>query len=120
MKRLHRIIITQIEKEKSRINTISAELGLNGTGLTGDLDPRHPTNRRSGRLHGDDYIPSNGHLTKRGVEICFRLYDIGKSPLAVAYLMGITLRAAKGRYKGWLKAGGLGRIKAEVQRYNSE
>jgi hypothetical protein len=31
---------------------------------------------------------STGHLTKRGAEICYRLFDLGKSPMAVAYLMG--------------------------------
>lgn len=29
-----------------------------------------------------------GHLTPQGVEICYRLFDLGKSPLAVAFLMG--------------------------------
>jgi hypothetical protein len=43
---------------------------------------------------------------------------MGKSPIAVAYLMGISLRAAKNRRMGWLKARRLQRVRAEVKRYD--
>ncbi|SRR5258708_98574 len=97
LKRLDRLIQTQIGRERARAKTISAELDLRRTELVGDLDPRFPANQHAGRSFGDDYVPSSGHLTKRGVEICYRLYDMGKSPIAVAYLMGISLRAAENR-----------------------
>jgi hypothetical protein len=118
LKRLDRLIQTQIGRESARAQAINAELDLRGTELTGDLDPRFPANHRPDRSYGDDYVPPTGHLTKRGVEICDRLYDMGKRPIAVAYLMGISLRAAENRRKGWLKAGGLQRIRTEVKRYD--
>lgn len=117
LKRLDRLIQAQIEREVKRAKAISTELDLHGTELVDDLAPRHPRNHRTSRSYGDDYVPPTGHLTKRGVEICYRLYDMGKSPMAVAYLMGMTLRSAQNRQKGWLKAGGTDRIRAEVRRY---
>jgi hypothetical protein len=118
LKRLGRLIESQIDRERARVKLISAELDLRGTELVGDLDPRFPANHRSSLSFGDDYVPPSGHLTKRGVEICYRLYDMGKSPIAIAYLMGISLNAAKNRRKGWLKAGGLQRICAELERFD--
>ncbi len=119
LKRLDRLIKAQIARERARVAAISAELNLHGTELLGDLSPRFPPNHRPGRQgYGDDYEPPSGHLTARGVEICFRLFDLGKSPIAVAYLMGISLRAAKNRQKGWAKAGGALRQRTEVERYD--
>jgi hypothetical protein len=117
LKRLDRLIQTQIDRERVRAKAIGAELDLRGTELVGDLDPRFPANHRTSRSFADDYAPPSGHLTKRGVEICYRLYDLGKSPIAVAYLMGMSLRAAENRRKGWLKSGGLQRVRTEVRRY---
>jgi len=105
----------QIRREQVRLQAISAELDLSGTELVGDLHPRFPYNHHS---DGSDGGPDTGHLTKRGVEICYRLYDIGKSPLAVSYIMGMSLRAAQARRSRWLNAGGPDRIRAEVKRYD--
>ena len=119
LKRLDRLIQKQIARERERYKAINAELDLRGTELVEDLSPRFPANRRSGRQgYGDDYIPATGHLTRRGVEICYRLFDLGKSPRAVAYLMGMTLRSAERRQQSWIKAGGLERVRAEVERYD--
>lgn len=119
LKRLDCQIQVRICREQKRLERLRPELDLRGTELVGDLDPRYPPNHRQERLiYGDDYTPMTGHLSKRGVEICYRLYDLGRSPHAVAYLMGITLRSAERRYGGWLKAGGHSRVRAEVKRYN--
>lgn len=118
LKRLDRLIQAQIMGEHHRLEELNAELDLRGTELVDDLDSRFPRNHRSDRSYGDDYIPATGHLTKRGIEICYRLYDIGKSTLAVAHLMGMTLRSAERRQQGWLKAGGPNRVRAEVKRYD--
>lgn len=115
--RLDKLIRTQIKQERARVNAINAELDLRGTELVGDLSPRHPKNHRDRNYYGDDYLPPTGHLTNRGVEICYRLFDLGKQPIAVAYLMGMSLRAAEKRRKSWLKAGALERVRAEVKRY---
>ena len=119
LKRLDRLIKKQIAGERERYKAINADLDLRGTELVDDLSPRFPANHRPGRQgYGDDYIPATGHLTKRGVEICYRLFDLGKSPTAVAYLMGMTLRSAERRQQSWIRAGGLRRVRAEVERYD--
>jgi len=116
---LDRLITRQIARERQRYSAINGELDLRGTELVDDLSPRFPANHRPGRQgYGDDYVPATGHLTKRGVEICCRLFDLGKSPIAVAYLMGMTLRSAERRWRSWIKAGGLHRVRAEVERYD--
>jgi hypothetical protein len=116
---LEHLITKQIARERKRYSAINAELDLRGTELIDDLSPRFPANHRPGRQgYGDDYIPATGHLTKRGVEICYRLFDLGKSPMAVAYLMGMTLRSAERRHRSWIKAGGSQRVRAEVERYD--
>ena len=119
LKRLDRVITKQISRERERYTAINAELDLQGTELVDDMSPRFPANHRPGRQgYGDDYIPATGHLTKRGVEICYRLFDLGKSATAIAYLMGMTLRSAERRRRGWLEAGGLRRARVEVERYD--
>jgi hypothetical protein len=119
LKRLDRLIKKQIDGERENYKAINAELDLRGTELVDDLSPRFPANHRPGRqAYVDDYIAPTGHLTKRGVEICYRLFDLSKSPMAVAYLMGMTLRTAERRQRSWIKAGGLQRVRAEVERYD--
>jgi hypothetical protein len=103
LKRLRRKIDRQLAKRKLENSIIEGELSLKGTDLVGDLDPFHPANQHE-----------SGKLTKRGVEICYRLYDLGKSPLVVAYLMHISLKAAINRKKLWQAAGGLKRSKMVV------
>jgi hypothetical protein len=120
LKRLDRVITKQIDRERERYNAINGELDLRSTELVDDMSPRFPANHRRGRRgYGDDYIPATGHLTKRGVEICYRLFDLGKSAMAVAYLMGMTLRSSERRRRSWIKAGGLQRARIEVERYDS-
>lgn len=118
LKRLDAKICKLVDRERQRAAAIQAELDLRGTELVGDLAPRFFHNHRPSRTYRDDYIPPTGHLTARGAEICYRLFDLGKSPIAIAYLMGITLRSAERRRKGWLRAGGVDRLRAEVQRYD--
>lgn len=115
LKRLDRLIQIQIRSEQKRLMAIEAELDLSGSELIGDLHPRFPANHYN---NGSDGGPATGHLTKRGVEICYRLFDMGKSPLAVSYIMGMSLRAARLRQNGWRDAGGPNRVKAEVERYD--
>lgn len=118
LRRLDGLIQRQIVREQRQWAAINAELDLSGTELVGDLSPRFPANHRPGYSYGDDYEPPSGHLTKRGVEICYRLFDLGKSPMAVAYLMGMTLRSAERRKQGWTKAGGSKRARVELDRYD--
>ena len=61
------------------------------------LDPGNPLNK-SGQL-----------LTKRGVEVCYRLFDMGKPRYAVKKAMGISYGAATHRFHAWEKLGGKNR-----------
>jgi hypothetical protein len=51
----------------------------------------------------------DGKLTRRGVEICYRLFDSSKSRYAVSEAMDISFGAATHRLDAWTKAGGRGR-----------
>jgi hypothetical protein len=104
LKRLDRVIRKQLEVRKKKIARIESYLPLSGTEFDGneDMHPYHPAN-----------MSRSGTLSKRGVEICFRLFDLGKPPLAVAYLMRISLKATIKRYKQWQTAGGVNRVRAE-------
>jgi hypothetical protein len=95
MKRLRRVISRQIAKRSSDVRRLKDEMSLSGTGLKGGNDPRHPL------MCYDDK-----RLTKRGTEVCFRLFDCGKSPMAVAHLMGLSLRATRKRRREWANLGG--------------
>jgi len=105
----------QVRSEQKRLDAIRAELDLSGSELIGDLHPRFPANHYN---NGSDGGPATGHLTKRGIEICYRLFDMEKSPLAVSYIMGMSLRATRRRQNGWRHAGGPDRVKADVERYD--
>ena len=65
-----------------------------------EIDPRDPTNKLE-----------NGKLSDRGVEVCYRLFDAGKSRYAVGAEMEISFGAATHRFEAWKKAGGLDREK---------
>ena len=90
---------------RHEIRALNEELSLVRTELGGDDGfPPHP-------LHKYD----DGRLTLRGAEFCYRLYDSGRSPLAVAHLMQISLRAPRHRRKLWVAAGGLKRPKVNYE-----
>lgn len=95
LKALDRRIRMLIKARRSEIAAVNAELTLDCTELTGVLDPRRPENRYS-----------NGCLTPRGVETCYRLFDLKRSPMAVAHLMKLSLTEARRRLRQWQAVGG--------------
>lgn len=101
--RLDRKIVRQVEERNAAIKKLNAELRLKGTGLEGEYDPAHPRNQLE-----------DNRLTKRGVEICYRLFDLGKSEMAVAHLMRLSLLATRKRRKMWTKLGGKSRKRGEI------
>jgi hypothetical protein len=103
IKRLDRKIVRQLKERNAAIKKVNAEMSLKGTGLEGEYDPYHPRN------HFEDK-----RLSKRGVEICYRLFDLGKSEMAVAHLMRLSLLAVKKRKKMWAKLGGKSRKKVDI------
>jgi DNA-binding NarL/FixJ family response regulator len=68
-----------------------------------DFDPRDPANKYE--------VGGIMKLTERGIEICYRLFDAGKTRYAVADLMDISFGAANHRYEAWEKAGGMKRVR---------
>ena len=88
---------------QSDINNLNSELSLEGTEFEGDWHPRHPLNQYD-----------NGRLTKRGVEICYCLFDMGKSIMAVAHLTGLSLIAARRRQRMWMALGGPEHTKVDI------
>jgi len=54
---------------------------------------------------------ADGKLSRRGVEVCYRLFDRGKTRYAVGEAMGISFAAATHRLEAWTKAGGQEREK---------
>jgi hypothetical protein len=95
LRRLRHTIDRQCAMRKLENAKLEAELSLDGTGLTDDLHLYHPYNQYE-----------SGNLTAHGVEVCYRLFDFGKSPMAVAHLMRISLTAAIKRKKMWQAVSG--------------
>lgn len=85
------------------ISSIQADLDR----LRGLLQPRMPeTDARDPRNKTHD-----GKLTERGIELCYRLFEAGKTPYAVGNALGISFGAAKHRQGAWQKVGGVNRVR---------
>lgn len=101
---LRRKIERLIDLRKQSIARINAEISFIDAGFFEEgFYPTHP-------LHKYD----NGRLTRRGVEVCCRFYDSGRSPIAVAHLMKISLRSARHWHKFWSERGGANRPTVEL------
>jgi hypothetical protein len=72
-----------------------------------DFDPKDPTNKFE--------VGGQMKLTPRGIEICYRLFDAGKSRYSVATLMGVSFGAATHRLDAWQKLGGVNRVKQPLE-----
>lgn len=70
---------------------------------TAEFDPKDPANKHE--------VGGLMKLTAKGTEICYRLFDAGKSRYAVATMMDISFGAANHRYEAWKKVGGVSRTK---------
>jgi len=68
-----------------------------------DFDPKDPANKFE--------VGGLMKLTAQGTEVCYRLFDAGKSRYAVATMMDISFGAANHRYEAWKKLGGVNRTK---------
>ena len=89
------------------IDTIQADLNrLRGLiqPQSQEFDPKDPRNKSA-----------DGKLTPRGVEICYRLFDTGKTRYAVARAMRISFAAASHRLNAWHKVGGPDRKKMPLE-----
>ena len=84
LRKLKNRIDVQYTHRVRRVDGVNSELCLEGTELTDEYHPNHPLNSYE-----------NHRLTKRGQEICYRLFDLDKSAMAVAVLMQISFRCCE-------------------------
>lgn len=104
-------IISTLEDIRSTFDRASITLAslievLKGRAPTLEFDPKDPANKFE--------IGGLMKLTERGIEICYRLFDEGKSRYAVASLMDISFGAATHRFHAWEKAGGINRARTRI------
>jgi len=90
--RLQPRIQKQIDSRKEKFKKLRLEIfeNHNSWDWEGEFFPKHP-----------DYQHKNGRLTAKGERACYLLFELGKSDLAVAYLMGLSRKAVKRRRKNW-------------------
>jgi hypothetical protein len=100
--RLRRKIDKQMSVRRRENAALQSELSVADTELVEWKHPSHPLAKY------DD-----GRLTARGQEICYRLFDLDRSPMAVAIMMRISLRSAKARHRGWIAAGSKDRTRPD-------
>jgi hypothetical protein len=94
IRKLNAKILRQMAERNQRLREINEQLKLDKE-MRDEEHPRDPLNQYDDK-----------RLTKRGEEVCYRLFDQGKPPMALALLMGISLAAARKRQRMWLAAGG--------------
>lgn len=95
-------IASALERALAGIVTLRSLLSPGET-KEAQFDPKDPRNKYE--------IGGLMKLTERGVEICYRLFDAGKTRYAVKEMMDISFGAADHRFKAWEKAGGFNRQK---------
>jgi uncharacterized protein YutE (UPF0331/DUF86 family) len=80
----------------AEINQVNAQIShLRQSGVLSELEPGHP-----------NQIKRSGQLTDKGILCCRGLFRAGATPIVVAHLMRLSLRAAKRQYRAWLAANG--------------
>ena len=109
LRRLEQKITRQIALREVEIQNLNAELSFDESGILENFDPNHEINEPSESLRTLSLLnhplnkAANGTLTKRGIEICYWLFEHNKSTLAVACLMQISHRSAVNRRRAWEK-----------------
>lgn len=89
-------VLALVQAARENLNRIEALLNRPAS-KKDDLDPENPLNK----------IGLN--LSPRGVEVCYRLYDQGKTRYAVKRALSISYGAATHRFHAWEKLGGKNR-----------
>jgi hypothetical protein len=72
-----------------------------------EFDPKDPRNKYS--------VGGLNKLTPRGIEVCYRLFDAGKTRYAVCQLIEISFGAATHRLEAWKKLGGASRDRQSLE-----
>ena len=98
-------VIAGLEKVLSGLVALRQSLG-EPVSLDAEFDPKDPRNKYE--------VGGLEKLTPRGVEVCYRLFDRGRSRYAVAQAMEISFGAATHRFEAWQKLGGRMRQKQHI------
>ncbi|MGA7972530.1 MAG: hypothetical protein WCA36_06965 [Pseudolabrys sp.] len=92
-------VLTLIKSTRENLERLEAILTPVDDQTEDELDVSSPLNK------------DGVNLTARGVEVCYRLFDAGKTRYAVAQAMSISYGAATHRFHAWEKLGGINREK---------
>lgn len=109
LRRLDLKIKRQLAERDEENNRLKVEMALEDSGLLDVFDPDHeetaPTEslRVLNLLNYPSNKAPNGALTKRGKDMCYWLFDHGRSALAVAYLMQLSHPTAVKHRRVWEK-----------------
>jgi hypothetical protein len=96
-------ILTFVEAARTNLDRIVATLSPQNSDEADALDPSSPLNK------------SGQFLTDRGIEVCYRLFDMGKTRYAVAEALKISYGAATHRFHAWEKLGGKNRKRKPLE-----
>ena len=96
-------ITAGLERVLAGFNILKSLLMPEAMADAAEFDPKDPANKQE--------VGGLMKFTPRGVEVCYRLFDVGKSRYAVATAMDISFGAANHRYQAWKKLGGVNRTK---------
>jgi hypothetical protein len=92
-----------VKAARENLDRIEAVLRPASSSDEDELDPKSPLNKLG------------VNLTKRGVEVCYRMFDAGKTRYAVKEAMNISYGAATHRYHAWEKLGGKNRQRQPLE-----
>ena len=97
-------VLSFIQAARQNLDRIEAVIvPAKSNNLEDELDPGSPLNK------------DGAFLTPRGMEVCYRLFDMGKTRYAVAEALKISYGAATHRYHAWEKLGGKDREKRPLK-----
>jgi hypothetical protein len=92
-----------VQAARENLDRIEAVLRPASSSVEPELDPKSPLNK------------SGVNLTARGIEVCYRLFDAGKTRYAVKEAMEISYGAATHRFHAWEKLGGKNRKRQPLE-----
>jgi hypothetical protein len=90
-------VVSLLQEIREQLDRLEAILVPTERDEFDELDP-------GSRLNKSDQF-----LTKRGIEVCYRMFDAGKTRYAVKQAMNISYGAATHRFHAWEKLGGKNR-----------
>jgi hypothetical protein len=101
------LILAQVNMIAQELETLRRMLQEDPSMETDEIDWN-----LEGRKLGNKY--SDGKLTTRGEEVCYRMFDEGRSAYFVCHALRISFGAAKYRERMWMNVGGKERVRRSL------